>query len=265
METKKCNTCKKDKLYTEFYKYKKNSDGHRHDCKFCFSQKNKAQYQENRDFIKNRVKVYTEKNKKKVSEYQKKYSKSNRRSLSSYNKKYREENKKIISKQRKKYREKNKKVIAEKKKIYHEENKERISKGRKVYRDNNRKKLYENRRDKIESDPLFSLRVSIPKLFRVSYKRKSFKKGTLSRLILGCPYEELLEHLNNNPYGFKCGDEGLDFDHIIPIAEGNTKEEITWLNHYTNLQLLPSEYNRHIKMDNPWDKTHFEQWLKNEH
>ena len=76
--------------------------------------------------------------------------------------------------------------------------------------------------------------------------------------ILGCTWEELKTHLENNPYGFKVGDEGLDIDHIRYISQANNHKELLELSHYSNLQLLPAEYNRKIKGASDFNRENFE-------
>ena len=97
----------------------------------------------------------------------------------------------------------------------------------------------------------------------ISKSLRGYSKNSKTSHILGCEYNEFLNYLNNNPYNFKYGDGGYDIDHIIPISSSDTEEEVFKLNHYTNFQLLPSDYNRYIKSDNEWDSNHFEKWLEN--
>lgn len=95
---------------------------------------------------------------------------------------------------------------------------------------------------------------------RIFVKKSNINKKHNTHEIIGCSWVELQEHLENNPYGFKIGQKGIDLDHIIPLSTCETEEDLIKLNHYTNLQLLPRKYNQHIKRDNPWDKEHFEKW-----
>lgn len=97
---------------------------------------------------------------------------------------------------------------------------------------------------------------------RKYFTKKGANKTKKNSQLLGCSWVELKEHLENNPYGFKIDQEGLDLDHIIPLSTCETEEDLIRLSHYTNLQLLPMKYNQHIKRTNPWDKEHFEEWLK---
>ena len=97
-----------------------------------------------------------------------------------------------------------------------------------------------------------------------SYKKQGFSKKSRTHKILGCSYEEFEKHLNNNPYGFEVGFDNLDLDHIVPVSRATTEEELLKLNHYTNFQLLPSDYNRYIKKDKDFNVVDFEAWLSNQ-
>lgn len=79
--------------------------------------------------------------------------------------------------------------------------------------------------------------------------------------IVGCRTSDLLEHLNSNKYGLRYGEDGVDIDHIIPIAQAGNMEEPQELNHYTNLQLLPSGYNRHIKDTKEFNEIELREYL----
>lgn len=96
-----------------------------------------------------------------------------------------------------------------------------------------------------------------------SFRSKKFTKKSRTFKILGCTWEEFRAHLEDNPYGFKVNQKGLDLDHIVPISSAKTEEEVIKLNHYTNFQLLPSDYNRGVKNAKIFSKIHFEDWLSN--
>lgn len=99
-------------------------------------------------------------------------------------------------------------------------------------------------------------------LISTSYRRKGWKKSSRTREILGCDYQQLVKHLEDNKYGFKVTDENMNIDHIIPISSAKSIQDLNLLNHYTNLQLLPEYYNKYIKRHHPFDKDDFELWLK---
>jgi transcriptional regulator with XRE-family HTH domain len=110
-------------------------------------------------------------------------------------------------------------------------------------------------------NPLKIYSNSIRSKILLSLKRGGYSIDSEVYNILGCEYSEFIKHLNNNEFNFKVNDQDIDLDHIIPISEGDSKEKIKQLNHYTNLQLLPSIYNRTIKGMNKWDAEHFRIWF----
>lgn len=91
--------------------------------------------------------------------------------------------------------------------------------------------------------------------------RGGYKKQSSTTTMIGLPWEDLMRHLNNNPYKLKVNDTDVDLDHIIPLKSAKSLDELILLNHYTNLQLLPSYYNRFIKIDKTFNKKDFEMWL----
>ena len=92
-------------------------------------------------------------------------------------------------------------------------------------------------------------------------KKQGYSKKARTYEILGASWEELKNHLENNKYGFTIYCEDINIDHIIPLATIKEEADIYILNHYTNLQLLPKDYNQHIKKDTPFNREHFESWL----
>lgn len=92
-------------------------------------------------------------------------------------------------------------------------------------------------------------------------QKRGFKKSEKTCNVIGCTWEDLKRHLENNPYNYKVACEDLDTDHIIPISSAKTEEDAYKLTHYSNLQLLPKTYNQHIKRDKMFDREDFEKWL----
>lgn len=169
-------------------------------------------------------------------EYRLKYYENNKEQMEIVNKKWRENNKDKIKSYHKEYYKNNKEIILKKKSRY-------VKKRR-------------------SEDPLFRLKGNIKALIRKALNKNNFTKSSRTFDILGCSYAEFITYLNDNPYGFKYEDGLYDLDHIVPISSAKTEEEILKLSHYSNFQLLPSEYNQNIKIDNNWNKSHFEEWLK---
>lgn len=222
---KKCRKCEITKDIKEFSKKRDTKDGYRNKCKEC----NKKYREENKNYFK----------------------------------KWREENKYIMKEYYKVYYEENKEIIKERSKEWREENRDKLIEYNREWREENKDYFNKYNRNRISNDPLFKLKINIRNLIGNSLRNGFYKKDNKTNSILGCSYEELLEHLNDNKYGFIYGDENLDIDHIIPLSRATSEEEIIELNHYSNLQLLPSEYNRYIKRDKDFDRDCLEEWLEN--
>ena len=72
-------------------------------------------------------------------------------------------------------------------------------------------------------------------------------KSKKTEKILGCNFEDfhnyLLQTFRDN-YGYEYNfKEEVHIDHIIPLVTAKTEDEVTKLNHYTNLQLLKAKDN----------------------
>lgn len=100
------------------------------------------------------------------------------------------------------------------------------------------RRVYEKSR--YRTDPLYKLKQNIKKSIGKSFSSKSFKKNSTTQKILGCPYKDFMKHLQSQfTKGMTMENYGeWQIDHRLPLAAGQTKEEIIMLNHYTNLQPL---------------------------
>jgi len=121
-------------------------------------------------------------------------------------------------------------------------------------------KCYDERRRKLTPE-LRKLYQKIKCLIGNSYAKRKYTKRSRVFEILGCTWGYFKQHLEDNPYGFKINEVSLDLDHIIPKSKAKTEKELLELNHYSNFQLLPSEYNRNIKRDKKFSAEHFKNWL----
>ena len=189
----------------------------------------KKYYENNKEKIKQKVRIYSIENKDKISAY-------NKTSIR------KEQNAQSL----KKYYEKEENKI--KKLIYQKEYEKRTSHS-KIYRKNKRL-----------SDPLFKLSTNIRSNINKSIKKNNYSKENNTIEILGCSYDFFKTYLENkfepwmnwNNYGLYNGElnYGWDLDHIIPISSAKTEEDVIKLNHYTNFQPLCSHVNRNIKRAN---------------
>ena len=108
-------------------------------------------------------------------------------------------------------------------------------------------KYYKKRR----KDPFFKLQFNFRQRTTLAIKSKGFTKKSKTQKILGCSWDKLKEHLENQfTDGMNWDNYGeWHVDHIIPISMSETEEQLYKLSHYTNLQPLWGEENL-AKSDN---------------
>jgi hypothetical protein len=219
--------------------------------------KNKEKIKENSPDRSEYLKEYYRNNKEKFSDYyqenkdsilenRKDYYENNKGDKKDYNKKYREENIDSLKEYNKNYYQENKENLIDRQKEYYFEN---IDKHRKYQREYNSKRLKE--------DYLYKLYKNTGSLISKSFKANGYKKSSRTHEILGCSFEEFKLYLESKFEDWMTWDNkglyngelnyGWDIDHIIPISNSKTKEDVVLLNHFTNLQPLCSYTNRYIK------------------
>ena len=158
------------------------------------------------------------------------------------------------------YNQKNADKLKEYKKEWGLKNKEHIKQKNKAYREANKVLINDKLKNRLKSDPMFALTVSIRKNILKAFRSRSFEKNSSTKDILGCTFEQFRQHIENQFLDWMNWDNrglyngtpnyGWDIDHIIPLDTAETIEDIVRLNHYTNLQPLCSYINRDIKKAN---------------
>lgn len=213
-----CSFCDLEKSFDNFFKGSTSKDGYRNKCKLCISIQQKDYYENNKEIINAKNKIYAQKNKHKKKKYI---------PYSEYGKQYYEKNKEAHKKVQLRYREKYKDKLKEKARAYKQKNKDII-----------RAKRNEKRRTNIN----FKLSESLRKRLQLALKH-NFKKGSAVN-DLGCSIEQLKTHL---AVQFKPGMswdnwkfDGWHLDHIIPLCKFDLtdSEQFKKAVHYTNLQPL---------------------------
>jgi hypothetical protein len=200
-----------------------------------------------------RNRLYKEKNKARLLEYAKNYYHENKESI----KKRLKENEEV----KKEYLKVNKDKVNKNKYDWAEKNKDKVKLASKKYRETNKDKvnntIKEYKKHKLLTDSSYKLKERIRTLIRSSFINKGLRKSLKTELILGCTHQEFKTHIeskfqpwmNWENYGKYNGEfnHGWDIDHIKPLVNAKTEEDIIELNHYTNLQPLCSYTNRYIK------------------
>jgi hypothetical protein len=219
METKICKKCKIEQDINNFTKESKRYEVRKSICKTCFKSYNKKSYEKTKDIHKekrnNKCRLYREKNKDKINEAARKRYQKNKEKIKEYGKNYYKQNK-------------------ERRKAYHD-----------IYRKENRDALNKKKAQKFKDNHLLSLERVIRAGTNRFINKKNCGKKTLD--ILGCSYEYLTQHLENQfKEGMKWKNRGFygwHIDHIIPLSSAKTEDELIKLCHYSNLQPLWAEEN----------------------
>ena len=134
----------------------------------------------------------------------------------------------------KKYYDKNRVDLLAKNKIWVNNNRDRI-----------RKYMRKYQKERAKKDPIFLLSRRCGGRIRDAFRYKGFGKNTKTAKMLGCSWEQLKDHIENQfVSGMTWEDKHLwHIDHIIPVSSAKTIEELERLCHYTNLQPLWAEDN----------------------
>ncbi len=239
--TRICRVCGEEKPLDEF-RLRSDTGKRRTECKSCLSEYLKKYRSENKQHISELNKKWVETHKEELSEYRLNWQRNNREKYRAYNKKstqnMNEERRARANLRSRKYREARKDDVEyiEKRRAWNRESTKR-----------RRKKItaYEENRKKI--DPIFKLKKQIRNEIRMSFNRRGFRKFERTEEIVGCSLQELYDHLCKtfeSRYGEKYnGNRVVHIDHVIPLANAHTEEEVRKLCRWENLQLLTAEDN----------------------
>lgn len=252
METKICKRCGIEKKLIDYSIKKINGKEYFYSyCKKCASINSKEYRMKNHNLILEREKKYREKNHEAYLQKAKKWRQNNLEYTKKYRKEYYLKNRDLEIKRAKQYQESHKEILKEKHKIYIEKNKEKIKKYNKEWEEKN--KEYRNKynqklkKEKMEKDNIYKLKVNIRHMINASFKRKRYKKNQKSEKIIGCNtgfFADYLLQTYKKNYGYEWdGKEKVHIDHIIPLSEAKTEQEVIKLCHYKNLQLLKAKDN----------------------
>lgn len=227
-----CNVCHIIKTLDNF---KKSENWYYNTCKECQKKQRQKKYYDNLENQKEKQKNQYYKHIEKRRKYAIEYFKNHIIERKEYAKEYRQLN---IDK----IKIKNKKYCKE----YYWANRDKCKERSKKFRVEHKDyiKQYTNEYYKNEFN---YLKRNIRNLINRSFRNKNFNKETKTEKILGCDFQMFYNHLLQtfkNNYGYEWdGVEEVHIDHIYPLKECNTYEEIYKANHYTNLQLLKPKDN----------------------
>lgn len=161
--------------------------------------KNRVKYQKNRDSALRKAKVY-----------------------------YQTKKEQILTKNKLKYTQ-NKNSILAKNKKWKKDNRFRL-----------KQKDQEYKKKKYQSDPVFCLKIRLRARIANAIRKNGWSKKSKTQSIIGCSWEELKAYLESRFLEkMNWSNRGMwHIDHIIPLANATTLDEMEKLCHYTNLQPL---------------------------
>lgn len=248
MNTKICSKCDIEKDLEEFPIEK---GKYRNCCKECRNKYLKEYHLKNKEKANKISREYYKKHKEKMNKQSKEYQQNNKESIKLKRTIYNNINKEKIKKRKKEYYENNKERILKKDKEYYLENKERIIERNNLYFDKNKQKLIkiknERQKEKRKNDNIYRLKCQSREMLKDSFKRKTKKKNKHTEEILGCSIDYFVNYLlqtYKNNYGVEWNKkEKIHIDHVIPLKNANTEEDVIRLCHYSNLQLLKAKDN----------------------
>ena len=222
---KVCSKCHKLKDVSEFSKDKHLSYGLRSSCKDCCKIYKHAFYDKHKDRLNEENRQWRLNNPDKVKENYDNWYLKNRDYKLDYNKEYYENN---IERER------------ERSKIYNREHKDEKSIKHKEWSANNRDKINENSRKRKKDDVIYYLSCRIRNNIRVALRRMDFKKGLLTKEILGCSIEFFKDYIiakftDEMTWDIFCTGD-IHLDHIIPLVSAKDIDSFYKLCHYTNYQ-----------------------------
>lgn len=250
MDSKKCTACLEDKSVDLFYNDKREPDGKFKKCKICVGTKNPT--------IKTPLVVDGKKNCsrcKTIKEVTKFY--PSKKEPCGYRSeciecKLREaklkENK---SEYRKKYRETNKKKQNLYNKLYYRENKQELLEKNRVYHSKNRHVRQNRDRERSKSDAVYKLSRNVSGLAKRVMKRQTQDERIVDVLGMSAKdfrayvESQFLPWMNWDNNGKNVGEynKTWQLDHVIPMCNAQTEEEVYLLNHWSNFQPLCAKKN----------------------
>lgn len=248
-----CPACNIEKSIDLFYNDSSKKDGLFPKCKLCVD--NKILIPPKEPLVKNGVKICSKCGEHKtISSFSKSSKeKSGLKSackicLYKQNKEYEDRAGKRIE-----YRRRTKERQNEYNRNYYRENKAYLTKKAVEYNRKFSEKRSERHKKRKETDSVYKTASKIRGLISTVFKNRGLKKNNKTLNILGCTFEDFKNHIESQflPWmnwhntGVNVGEYNTvwQLDHIIPMCNATTEEEVYLLNHWSNFQPLCARLN----------------------
>lgn len=214
--TKICHKCNKVKPLEDFYRQRSRPDGRQTQCKQCQHNNYKKHYATHTVQYAATHRVYYRSNKAATAQKCREYYQAHRAE------------------------------VADRQKRYNQTHKTQHNVWKRQWRANNKEKVAAYAR-KARQDPVKHEKVRLLKIIRRVFDHQGLSKSPTTEAICKCTPMGLYAHLCaswEKNYGHAYTGEPCEIDHIAPLKEAKTIEEVHKLYHYSNLQLLTKEDNR---------------------
>lgn len=183
-------------------------------------------------------KRYRETHKEKLREKSRKYAETHKEEIRARQKAWAEKNKDLINKRNRERYKENPEVFKARNDKYIESHKDYVKERSKKYQ----QQRIEYNRHKTQTDPKFRFRRTVWTLINKYMRQKGYTGTKKVWEIVGCDFETFLSHIQGQfEEGMSLENYGIgqgkwNIDHIVPISQAESNEDIERLNHYTNLR-----------------------------
>jgi len=132
-----------------------------------------------------------------------------------------------------------------KKSAWVEKNRDHVRAYKREWSAKNKDRRNRVHRERMESDPLYALRIRVRNRINIAIRRHGYTKSSGTAQIIGCDWGTLESHLASQfQPGMTWSNRGeWHIDHVIPLDSAKTENELLELCHYTNLQPLWAKHN----------------------
>jgi len=233
---KNCLKCNQTKILDDFNKRTRNKDGFENHCKECTKAEKRS------------VRV---RDVEKAREYGRLWRQRNPERAKAINKRTYEANKEKILEQQKKYYENNKEKFADNAKEYRKNNFDVLKAKRKEYVDKNRKSVSEGIKRWVKANPdkmkvIRKTTQAKRKTCPIQNMMHRIRTQTRMALIGECGGKLFKSRLGCAPSDFRSMFnlfEGFTVDHICPLSQAKTVDEVIKLAHYSNVRVVTLQEN----------------------
>lgn len=93
---------------------------------------------------------------------------------------------------------------------------------------------------RVLNDPLYAIKSRVRARLHMALRNYGVPKRTKTAIMLGCSWEELKQHLENQFLPGMSWDNRSEWhiDHIVPLSRAETEQDLLDLSHHSNLRPL---------------------------